>query len=87
MKRTSVALVIISFFVLSAYAGGLFGPSTYDECMLNSMKGRPQYMLSAVQDDCTSRFCIHDKNIKEFTGWENWYYTKLRGQYVYYWCK
>jgi hypothetical protein len=50
-----------------AHAGwfGLFGPNTYDECVLDSMKGRPQFMLPTVQSDCRTKFCKEDENVSD----------------------
>lgn len=36
---------------------GWFGPSTYNECVLDEMKGRPQYMMPTVEEDCKTKFC------------------------------
>jgi hypothetical protein len=39
---------------------GWFGPSTYDECILDEMKGRPGYMMETVKRDCTAKFCTEE---------------------------
>jgi hypothetical protein len=60
-------LLTIAFCSLSCvgYANtrahaGWFGPSTYDECILDEMKGRPQYMMETVKRDCTAKFCTEE---------------------------
>jgi hypothetical protein len=65
-----------------AHAGwlsGWFGPSTYDECVLDGMKGRPQYMMSTVASDCKSRFCTYsdrlptnEEQLEERRRWAEW---------------
>src|SRR4051794_28110669 len=38
---------------------GWFGPSTYDDCVLDGMKGRPRYMIDTVNSSCRSKFCSY----------------------------
>ena len=50
------SLVCLGYPDRMAHAGW-FGPSTYDECVLDEMKGRPAYMMETVKRDCTAKFC------------------------------
>jgi hypothetical protein len=50
------SLVCVGYANTLAHAGW-FGPSTYDECILDEMKGRPGYMMPTVKSDCTAKFC------------------------------
>jgi hypothetical protein len=53
------SLVCVGYANTRAHAGW-FGPSTYDECILDEMKGRPQYMMETVKRDCTAKFCTEE---------------------------
>ena len=53
---TFCSLVCLGYANTWAHAGW-FGPSTYDECILDEMKGRPAYMMEIVKRDCTAKFC------------------------------
>jgi hypothetical protein len=53
-----LSIVPLCVIVFSRPASaGWFGPSTYDECVLDEMKGRPQYMMGNVANVCRSKFC------------------------------
>lgn len=53
---TFCSLVCVGYANTRAHAGW-FGPSTYHECILDEMKGRPEYMMGTVARDCTAKFC------------------------------
>jgi hypothetical protein len=53
------SLVCVGYANTKAHAGW-FGPSTYDECILDEMKGRPSYMMETVKRDCTAKFCTEE---------------------------
>lgn len=36
--------------------GGILGPSNYEECVLEKMKGQQQYMLSTAREACQKAF-------------------------------
>jgi hypothetical protein len=46
-----------SLIAVDDASAGWFGPSTYNECVLDEMKGRPQYMIETVRNNCTAKFC------------------------------
>ena len=65
--------IVMCFASLIAVDDASAGPSTYNECVLDEMKGRPQYMIETVRNDCTAKFCtwvppteaqIDESNIK-----------------------
>jgi hypothetical protein len=47
---------------------GWFGPSNYDECMLDKMKGQPWNMGEIVAKACTLQFLCDAKSAVEFRG-------------------
>ncbi len=57
LKWHSVVMCVISLIAVDDASAGWFGPNTYAECVLDEMKGRPQYMGDTVKDDCRAKFC------------------------------
>ena len=57
LKWHSVVMCVISLIAVDDASAGWFGPNTYAECVLDEMKGRPQYMGGATKDDCRAKFC------------------------------
>jgi hypothetical protein len=47
---------------LPAYAGW-FGPANYDECVLDTMKGQREYMMSSAESACRTRFPYTQKEL------------------------
>ena len=54
----SHGLVVLVFFVLCVgqLRAGIFGPSSYEECVLKEMKGRPDSQVRLVSDVCRKKF-------------------------------
>jgi len=52
---TLCSLACVGYANTSATAGW-FGPSNYDECVLNKMKGQGPYMLPRAQQTCRDQF-------------------------------
>jgi hypothetical protein len=57
LKWRSIVMCFASLIGVDDASAGWFGPSTYNECVLDEMKGRPQYMMETVITDCTAKFC------------------------------
>lgn len=57
LKLRGVVMCFASLIVVNDASAGWFGPSTYVECILDEMKGRPQYMMDTVANDCRAKFC------------------------------
>jgi hypothetical protein len=72
MKLIKIIVLICLLIIPCAnksYAGW-FGPSNYDECVLEKMKGQKGYMLPTVRSACEKDF-PYEKNITNF-------YNKIR---------
>ena len=54
----SHGLVVLVLFVLCVgqLRAGIFGPSSYEECVLKEMKGRPDSQVRLVGDVCRKKF-------------------------------
>ena len=60
------SLVLMGLFLpLGAANAGWFGPSTYNECILAEMQGRPAYMMGTVEKDCQAKFCAYREETTE----------------------
>lgn len=57
LRLRIVVLCFVSLTAVEDLSAGWFGPSTFAECILDEMKGRPQYMMGTVEDDCRAKFC------------------------------
>jgi hypothetical protein len=57
---TFCSLACLGFANTSANAGW-FGPSDYNECMLETMKSEPQYMSEIASTNCLYRFACNAK--------------------------
>jgi hypothetical protein len=57
LNLRSVVVCFASLIAINDASAGWFGPSTYDECILDEMKGRLAYMMETVKRDCTAKFC------------------------------
>ena len=55
--RPLLGALVAALVVTTSAQAGWFGPSTYDECILDEMKGRPACMMETVKRDCTAKFC------------------------------
>jgi hypothetical protein len=62
---TFCSFACVGYANTSAYAGW-FGPSDYNECMLQKMKGQPEYMLDIAATACAYQFACNDKFKAEF---------------------
>jgi hypothetical protein len=58
--RPLLGALVAALVVTTSALAGWFGPSTYDECILDEMKGRPAYMMETVKRDCTAKFCWNE---------------------------
>lgn len=74
---TAVTIVLVLLDVHSAQAG-LFGPSNFDECVLDKMKGQSPNMLATARSACYEKFP------QEFRLNEGTHYKK--GQLKHSWC-
>ena len=67
-----VAFALMIFAQSSAYAG-LFGAASYEECVLDKMKGQAAGMIGMAKDACRKEFPIEpetvllDKNLVKYT--------------------
>lgn len=54
----SCCFVVLGLFVLCVgqLNAGIFGPSSYEECVLKEMKGRPDNQVRFVHDFCRKKF-------------------------------
>jgi hypothetical protein len=57
LRWHGIVMCFASLIAVDDASAGWFGPSNYDECILDEMKGRPQYMMGAVKTDCRAKFC------------------------------
>jgi hypothetical protein len=57
-------LACIGYTTTGAHAGW-FGPSDYQECILDTMKGRPMYMMETAKHSCEQQFPCVDATHKE----------------------
>jgi len=73
------SLVCVGYANTLANAGW-FGPSTYHECVLDEMKGRPQYMMGTVNKDCTAKFCTFVPPTEEQTANAQEYYNRCQNE-------
>ncbi|MGV0982683.1 MAG: hypothetical protein ACOYB0_10015 [Polynucleobacter sp.] len=55
MKFKFAILIPIIFFSANVFAG-LFGPSNYEECVLDRMKGQDRWLLSTAREACLIKF-------------------------------
>lgn len=51
-----ILLIFIALLVHSTSFAGIFGPSSFEECVLEKMKGQQQSMLRWAQDACLKKF-------------------------------
>ena len=49
-------IILLLFFFSSNSFAGLFGPSNYEECVLDKMKGQDRWMLSTAREACLIKF-------------------------------
>lgn len=57
MNKIMYVLSVISILFPGSVMAGLFGgPSNYDECMVERMKGQERYMYSTVKKSCEREF-------------------------------
>ena len=66
MRRNQI--LNITFFSLACLGysnritnAGWFGPSNYEECVLEKMKGQLPYMVKTARDACRLKFPCNDK--------------------------
>jgi hypothetical protein len=65
LAMTFCSLACLGYPTRSANAGW-FGPSNYDECMLDKMKGQPWTMGEIVAKACILQFACNDKFTADF---------------------
>ena len=65
MGRNQILRLIACGFTYLSYlngsaTAGWFGPSDYNECVLDEMKGQPAYMKSYAKNACRNKFPCPD---------------------------
>ena len=63
MRKLLIAVLLLG---TSGANAGWFGPSDYRECVLDEMKGKPQYMLSTVRGLCNKKFPCQQPTPSEY---------------------
>jgi hypothetical protein len=68
MRRTQILAITFCSLACLGYANtsanaGWFGPSNYEECVLEKMKGQQGYMLKTAQDACQAKFKDESKEV------------------------
>jgi hypothetical protein len=58
IRQTVILCVILVIFPLPAFAGWLFGPDNYDDCVLEKMKGQDSSMRGHAMRACRELFPI-----------------------------
>jgi hypothetical protein len=68
MRRNQILAITLCSLACLGYANtsanaGWFGPSNYEECMLEKMKDQSPYMLKTAQDACRAKFKDDSKEV------------------------
>lgn len=71
MGRNQILAIAFCSLAFLGYANtsanaGWFGPSNYNECMVEKMKGQPWNMGEIVAETCTHQFACNDKFTAEY---------------------
>lgn len=77
MLRFIYYTLSIAFFYTTTAQAGWFGPSNYQECVLDKMKGQPMYLLQTAEDACMKSFprsseCYVEKDKCKAEAGGNW---------------
>ena len=72
MRRNQILVVTLCSFACLGYSstsanGGWFGPSNYNECMVDKMKGQPWNMGQIVATACALQFVCDAKSAAGFS--------------------